>query len=228
MWKPKIDRTGHRYGRLFVLGWGGYRASTKKHLWSCRCDCGSEVVVTAGNLATGLTTSCGCKKLSSGAKNLTTHGLSKTKAHARWKAAKQRCFDPNAHNFKHYGGRGITMDPVWAEDFAAFFSDMGECPDGMTLERIDHSKNYEPGNCRWATQSEQVRNTRRNIIVEHDGERMVLKDYCRRVGVAYNHTLKLMKDGLTAEEATARQLAYRIRYPKIVRGASAYPPTQNQ
>lgn len=183
--KPRIDITGHRYAEVVVIAHHGLRA--QKHEWLCRCDCGTEFVTRANSLRSGITKSCGCRKTRN--KPLLTHGLSHTRAHGIWKAAKQRCFNPNAHNYRHYGGRGITMCDRWATSFEAFFSDMGECPPGLSLERIDHEGDYEPGNCRWATQAEQVRNTRRNVMVEHDGQAMVAKDYAASTGLSYTAVL---------------------------------------
>lgn len=84
----------------------------------------------------------------------------------------QRCYDPNSIGFKHYGGRGIVVCDQWKGSFLTFYADMGKRPDGMSLDRIDVNGNYEPGNCRWATQKQQVLN-RRNTINPND-ERMTL------------------------------------------------------
>lgn len=163
---PYKDLTGDRYGQLVVLGYADFDGT--KHRWRVKCSCGTETVARGNSLRSGISTSCGCRKRGAGAENLTTHGLSQTRAHGIWKAAKQRCFNPNAHNYRHYGGRGITMCDRWRDSFQAFFDDMGECPPSLTLERIDNEGNYAPGNCRWATQAEQTLNTRRSIRRPND------------------------------------------------------------
>lgn len=95
--------------------------------------------------------------------NALKHGYSpkgiRTPTYQTWVAMKVRCNNPKHPFYKHYGGRGITYDPRW-DDFAVFLADMGERPDGKSLDRIDNDGNYELTNCRWATQSEQAKNRR--------------------------------------------------------------------
>lgn len=106
------------------------------------------------------------KKATSGRRGSPKHGYYNTPVYNAWRNMKQRCFDANVPDFKNYGARGITVCERWRVSFEAFLADMGDRPDGMTLDRIDVNGNYEPGNCRWATQATQVRNRRATRINE--------------------------------------------------------------
>lgn len=106
-----------------------------------------------------------------------------------WGEMRKRCLDPNSKHFKNYGGRGITVCARW-DDYYQFVSDMGPRPDGLTLERKDNDRGYEPSNCCWATRYEQAGNRRYCIYVDDAGERVNLKEYCRRHGLKYRPTHK--------------------------------------
>jgi hypothetical protein len=161
---PLIDITAQRFGRLSVLERSGTTRGGQI-LWLCRCDCGKQVIVQGGDLRKGATRSCGCLRSESTIKNSLIHGNATrgkmSPEYRSWRGMKQRCTDPKAHNYKYYGARGITVCARWLNSFEHFLADMGRKPGSdYSIDRRNNDGNYEPANCHWATQSEQVRNQR--------------------------------------------------------------------
>lgn len=153
------DLTGQKFGRLTVLG----RAANKgrRTMWECLCDCGNVKNIVADSLQCGKSRSCGCLKRDISENPAIKHGYAGSAIYVAWVSMKQRCFNSNHPGYKDYGGRGVTVCDRWADDgFINFLKDMGNRPDGLTLDRIDNDGNYEPSNCRWATQEQQNINKR--------------------------------------------------------------------
>jgi hypothetical protein len=114
-----------------------------------------------------------------------------------------RCRNPRARKYPLYGARGITVCKRWAS-FEAFLSDMGEKPDGLSIERLDNLRGYEPNNCKWATPVEQANNTRRNRRLTFRGETLTLTAWARRLGL-YPSTLHERLGKMSVEGALGRK-----------------------
>lgn len=129
-----------------------------------------------------------------------THGMSKTKTYRAWSSIKQRCGNPKKANYHNYGGRGISVCPRWSR-FEDFLRDMGECPPGMSIEREDYDKNYEPGNCKWATVLEQARNRRSNHRITFDGRSQPISVWAEEIGMSEDTLRKRINRGWPLERA---------------------------
>lgn len=191
----RLNIEGERYGRLVAVS--RVEPKARRSRWLFQCDCGNTKEIGLEGVRDGRVQSCGCLQREKTAERSTTHGHSagyERSAELRaWYHAKGRCFNPNDAKFLVYGGRGISMCGKWAASFAAFYADMGPRPAGTTIDRMDPDKGYEPGNCRWATPVEQARTRTDNVFVEHQGKRMILKDFAASVGAPYKRLSFLMK-----------------------------------
>jgi hypothetical protein len=142
-----------------------------------QCVCGSSTEVSYANLTAGNVKSCGCIRPAG-----RLGSLVKTGAYQSWVAMKIRCLCQTSDGFKKYGARGITICDRWL-DFLKFFEDMGERPEGHSIERSDNSKNYEPGNCSWATPDDQANNQTKSVRVLANGEWLTVPKAASALGL---------------------------------------------
>jgi hypothetical protein len=134
------------------------RTADKHILGLYRCACGGTLKVAMSRVRNGYTKSCGC--ISREAEAQKKHGMRNSPEYSSWQAMKGRCLDTGHKDYPRWGGRGVTVCHEWIASFEAFFAHVGPRPSGTTLDRIDGTKNYEPGNVRWATPTDQARNRR--------------------------------------------------------------------
>lgn len=157
----KINELGKKYGRLTVIEENPIRAKDGKVLWNCICDCGNLSTVAGKHLRTGHTQSCGCYKTEQTIKRFSVHGKTRSKVYNAWCNIKERCYNPNSTAYERYGGAGVIMHEEFIWSFQSFYSEVGDPPDETnewSVDRVDHTKNYEPGNLRWATHNQQAQN----------------------------------------------------------------------
>ena len=117
----------------------------------------------------------------------------KSRTYIAWRNMKSRCYNPNNHSYAHYGARGITVDSMWLNDFDAFVNDMGHPPEGTSLDRIDNDLGYGPGNCRWATLSEQMNNRSDNVCISLGSEIRTITQWAEKLGVKKDTLWKRLK-----------------------------------
>lgn len=154
---------GQIFGRLTVLEEVQERDKHRYISYVCACSCGNKKIVTGKLLRRG-TQSCGCiqKEFISKLKRI-DDALTVTKhpLYVRWCGMKARCYSANHHKYPDYGARGIKVCDSWRDSFINFVNDMGECPEGYSLDRINNDGDYTKDNCKWSSPSEQANNRRK-------------------------------------------------------------------
>lgn len=146
--------------------------------WSCRCHCGEVFDAVRIDVDSGRIKGCGCAR---GRHKLRPEDRKASRTRVAWYSMHWRC-EASSDHYEDYKGRGISVCKRW-RSYANFLEDMGECKPGYTLERIDNSKGYEPGNCRWATNAEQQRNKRNNRLETAFGRTQLLIEWSEETGL---------------------------------------------
>lgn len=181
---PKAhDLSGRVFGRLTAIArippYGN-----NKTLWECVCACGRKTRSAASNLKSGMSKSCGCISIEKKRARSREHPPKPKSEYAAWRGMRRRCLSSSSASYHRYGGRGITICDRWRDSFDNFIADMGMKPSpGHSLDRVNNDGNYEPGNCRWATMTEQLRNTSTNRYITLNGETMPLSAWVERTGL---------------------------------------------
>ena len=146
---------------------------------------------------------------------MTTENGKVKRSYRKWSSMIRRCNSPKYHNYHYYGGRGITVCERWTGKggYAAFVADMGEPPEGLTLERINNNKGYSPDNCKWATWHEQAMNKRRSGVPPNPNS---LRQRAKAAGLPYMLVYLRTRRGWTEDRA--------LSTPALPRGAQVGHP----
>lgn len=195
-----IVAIGQRFGRLKVLYLDETPRKTTTNYYICRCDCGKEKSVSKPMLYTGGTQSCGCLRSELLSKKNMSHGLSGTPTYISWQSMLTRCKNSSFHKYERYGKRGIKVCERWNK-FENFLEHMGIRPDGTTLDRLDVNGDYEPSNCRWATNQEQARNKTTTYWISAFDKTLCLMEWSELTGINRNTIVERLKSGMDPEEA---------------------------
>lgn len=193
---------GNMYGFLRVEGISEKKGTSRHIHYNCTCTrCGkTNVIIPSYRLKAGTSKSCGCTKVKHGHCSRAFKGG--TDSYRRYIEMHRRCEDPTHRGYERYGARGIKVCERWSgpDGFENFFEDMGVCPPGYQLDRIDGTKGYSPDNCRWASLEIQNRNRKDNIWVEYKGMKLILKDWGDKFGVSGSFISRRIAKGMSMQE----------------------------
>jgi hypothetical protein len=175
---------------IVIIGEPFVKDGKRQKYVKAKCDCGKEFELRKDLISSQV--SCGrrCGK----------HGQSGSGAYRTWLSMKYRCENPSHDNYRHYGGKGITVCVRW-QKFENFLEDMGHRPAGHSIDRIDNSKNYEPKNCRWSTSKEQCRNKTNNHLFVIEGTQVTMAELVESSGIPRGTILNRLRRGWSIEKA---------------------------
>lgn len=199
---------GQKFNRLTVVE-KSHTNAHKEVVWECLCDCGKTTFVTAHNLVSGHTRSCGCLAIERAKEANTTHGETGNKLYRAYSNMMTRCYNPKYKFYRAYGGRGISVCEEWRgehgyENFSAWAKQNGY-DRSLTLDRINVDGEYSPQNCRWATMKQQQNNRTNNATYEYNGEVKTMAEWAETLGVSYGRLQAMLwKKKLPMSEAVSR------------------------
>lgn len=218
--KPRVDLTGRKFGKLTVVGFAGRKRTDKgmTMMWACLCECGVAKPVAYPALIQGRATQCmNCKNASH---HWRSHGLSEHPLYRTWYQMILRCDDETCPAYKNYGGRGIQVCSRWKASFEAFLEDMGDKPTPEhSIDRINNDGNYEPSNCRWATQKEQCQNTRWARPIEFNGETLTVTQWAARLGITRERLRQRLQTRSVEEALSCKK---NETSPRLAANSAAY------
>lgn len=195
------DLTNQRFGRWLAVSRSEIRKYGTHISYNCRCDCGTERLVSGSLLRNGNSMSCGCAFVEAAAKSQLRHGLTGHKLHGTWRSMKERCYNPNHEAFHRYGGRGIKVCERW-HSLVNFVKDNEPLAiAGLTLDRRDNDGPYSPTNCHWVSRQRQALNRSNTQMLTYRGQTKPLADWANERRIKANTLKARLATGWTTERA---------------------------
>lgn len=203
----KLNLLGMRFGRLLVLSAGDpkWNSGRSRITWLCLCDCGVLRTVVGATLTSGASKSCGCFRREQSLAAHTKHGKTHSRAYSIWASMFARCNNKQNKSYQRYGAKGVKVCQRWSA-FENFLSDMGDPPVGMSIDRVNSMGDYEPSNCRWATNTQQCRNRSNTVFLEYQGRKQALGAWAEELGVPYKRLQGRLRAGWTVERIITEPL----------------------
>lgn len=213
--KGHIVTVGSKWGRWTVQSVAD--SPDGRDYWNCQCECGTIRRVQGKSLRRLHSRSCGCLKAEITGNRRRTHGVCRTRLYRIWSNMKTRCTRTQDAHYTRYGGRGINVCPEWTTSFVAFqsWAIRHGYKDDLTIDRHDNSKGYTPENCRWVTNTENIRNQDKTIWLTAFGETKCFSEWVRdsRCVVTDGGLYRRIKRGITVEDALTKPPFWRGRGP---------------
>jgi hypothetical protein len=215
----KLEFTkGEKVGECIFISDEGYKeyAKGKKYrIGKFKCRCGNDFVSGLSAVFLSQAKSCGCINHKAALTHGHCSGGKASTEYRAWRGMIRRCTNPKDKYYFNYGGRGITICDRWLNSFENFLSDAGlKTNPKHTLDRINNEGNYEPGNIRWANRFIQMRNTRKNVFLELNGQRKTVSEWAEIYGINDNVIRNRLLDNWSVEEAITKPV--RTIPPNIV------------
>ena len=204
------DLSGQRFGKLIAIEVVG-KSKTGNMIWECKCDCGNTKNIWSTALVSGNTKSCGCSRVDAVHRRKDYHGDKAERLYHIWGGMLVRCNPKCAHRSSAYSAKGIKVCDEW-KDYRAFrkWALANGYRDDLTIDRIDVNGDYEPSNCRFATQKEQQNNRSNNHRITYNGETKTLAQWAEIVGINASAISKRIRRGWAVDEALTVPLGGRI------------------
>jgi hypothetical protein len=196
------DLTAVRFDHLRVIK-RVENAQDGSAVWECKCDCGESRTIRGTALRAGRHKSCGCMSPKFKANDPRNAGYSHLREYRIWRGMVDRCSDLTGKKSHLYAAKGIRVCERW-NTFPDFLADMGKCPKGFTIERIDGNRGYEPSNCKWASRVEQANNTTRNVMLEFKGRRQTISQWATELAIKSNTIVYRIRRGWSIERALSK------------------------